>query len=134
MPFEPFHVEGLGELNRALREFGTGVRTELRKELAEAAEPVARTAERLAYSEISGMRRRKTVDWSKMRIGVAGGNAPFVYIAPRQRGRKRGRARRPNLVNLMLNRSMVPAARKQAPTVERAAGRAVTRAMRRAGF
>lgn len=134
MPAGPIQVEGLGELNGALRDISRSIKTELRKELRLAGQPVARTAERLAMENISGMSRYRTVNWSKMRVGAAGGNAAIVYIAPKQRGRKRGRQRRPNLVNLMLKKSMEPALRRQRPVVVRAVEQAVNRAIRRAGF
>lgn len=133
MPYKPFEVQGLGELNAALKGFAVDVRKELRKEVAVAAEPVARTAERLTFNEITGMKRQKTVNWSKMRVGATAG-ATFVYIAPKQRSRKRGgRARRPNLANLIKPR-MESAARKNIPVVVSGITKAMNNAIRKAGL
>lgn len=132
MPYKPFEVEGLGELNAALKGFALDVRKELRKEVAAVAEPVARTAERMVMNDISGMQRWRSVNWSKMRIGATAG-ATFVYVAPKQRGRKRGRGRRPNLANLMRPK-MESAANKNVPLVISGITKAMNTAVRKAGL
>jgi hypothetical protein len=63
--------------------------------LRAAAEPVRADAERLAVETIP----RIGVPWSRMRIGVT---TTSVYLAPRQRGAKLPKRRRPNLAALLL--------------------------------
>jgi hypothetical protein len=96
-------VEGLKELTRAFRLADTTLSKELRVALRQAAEPVRADAESLAVQEI----RKIGVPWSRMRVGVT---QTAVYVAPRQRGRSTPpQRRRPNLADLLLGRSMVPA-------------------------
>lgn len=96
------HVEGLRDLDRAFKAADVALNKDLRKTLTAAAEPVRSGAEALAISGIP----RMTVPWSRMRIGVT---AHSVYVAPRKRGSRVARSKRPNLASLLLGRSMLPA-------------------------
>lgn len=104
-------VENLDKINRSLARSGPLVAKAQRMGLREAAQPVRLDAERLARSEISGMRRsrKQPPPWSEQRIGQT---VHEIYIAPRQRGVKsrtdRSR-RRPNFAVLMLGKSYEPA-------------------------
>jgi hypothetical protein len=51
-----------------------------------------------------------------MRVGVT---QTSVYVAPRHRGTRDGRRRRPNLAGLLLQRSMLPALTRNQPRVVR---------------
>ncbi len=51
-----------------------------------------------------------------MRTGIT---QKLVYVAPRRRGLKQGRGKRPNLAPLMMGRAMEPALEKNRPEVER---------------
>lgn len=99
-------VRGLRELELLFAAAGRDSKKALKKALLEVAEPVRREAETLAVEQIRNM----TIPWSRMRIGVT---TKSVYIAPRKRGVKSHNPfdprRRPNLVGLMLERSMEPA-------------------------
>lgn len=105
---ETIVVEGLSGLQRAFRRAGRDISKDLRSTLQEAAEPVRVDAEALARSSIT----RIGVPWSEMRVGVT---SRSVYLAPKRRSRASRRnaaLRRPNLASLLLNRSMIPAVRK----------------------
>lgn len=98
-------VEGLRELNIALRKADRQTRLGIRGGLRQVAEPVQRGAEDLAMSEIPGMARSPR--WSRMRIGIT---RDLVYVAPRERGtRGKGPRHRPNLAPLLMDRAMQPA-------------------------
>lgn len=97
-------VTGLVDLNAALLLCSRDVRVGLRAELATIGAPVARSAEALSVSRIRNMSR--SVEWSAMRVGQT---PHTVYVAPRQRGRRFGNRKRPNLAPLMLSRAMIPA-------------------------
>lgn len=102
---ETLRVDGLGELQRALRLADRDVRLGVRTSLRRMAEPVRSDAERLATSEI----RRIGVPWSRMRVGIT---VHTVYVAPVERGRRsrqNQRIRRPNLAGLLMDRAMLPA-------------------------
>lgn len=86
-------VEGLSDLIRAFNAADKTLRQDLGDALQEAAAPVRETAQQLAVSEISGMRRQKTSQWHMMRVGLERGGR-IAYVAPLERGVKtRGRAR-----------------------------------------
>ncbi len=109
---QTLRVEGLRDLQRAFKAADVATHRELRAKLKEVAEPVRADAEQLAKSGIP----RIGLPWSQMRVGVT---TTSVYVAPRQRG-VRGRdqrLRRPNLANLLLGRSMLPALQKNEPRV-----------------
>jgi len=98
-------VEGLQDLSRAFKAADRMLQRDLRRTLAEAARPVADTAESLAVAEIPNI----GIPWSRMRVGVT---QKLVYVAPVERGVKsRGRAslRRRNLKDKMLDEAMYPA-------------------------
>lgn len=110
-------VEGLSELNRALRRADKDVRKGIRRELGSVAQPIAADAQALALSEIRGMQQSRS--WAGMRIGLT---SSLLYVAPRKRGVRgfgnRSR-RRPNLAGLLMGRAMQPALNRNANKVER---------------
>lgn len=112
---DAIRVEGLRELNRAFARADRVLNAELKDGLRDAADPVRADAEALAVSGIP----RIGLPWSRMRVGVT---QKLVYVAPKERGRKRGR-RRPNLAGLLTERAMVPALEQNTAEVERRVGR-----------
>lgn len=100
-------IEGLQELQRAFRLARTGISRDLRAGLESAAEPVRQDAERLTFSEISGM-RRGVIPWHSMRVGVT---QKMVYVAPMQRGDTslRSTRKRRNLPPLIIRKAYEPA-------------------------
>jgi hypothetical protein len=112
MPAErAVRVQGLRELSRAFAVADKTLSRELRDKLREAAEPVRSDAEALAVARIP----RIGVPWSRMRVGVT---RSAVYVAPRQRGARGSRRRRPNLADLLMERSMQPALDANVPRVK----------------
>lgn len=111
----PLAVRGLRELNTALARADRDVRLGIRKELRAVAEPVRSTAELLAPTAV---RKIETGDrWSLMRIGIT---RTSVYVAPRERGVKRGNpAGRPNLAPMLAGGALEPALDRNAARVER---------------
>jgi hypothetical protein len=114
------HVDGLADLNRALRRTDRDVRLGVRKELRGVAEPVRRTAEIRADGEI----RNVEGDWSRMRVGIT---TDSVYVAPRKRGVKKGSRKRKNLAPLLMARALQPALDQHAPEIEREFGQMLDR-------
>ena len=106
-------VDGLADLNRALRRTDKQIRAGVRKELRGVAEPVRKDAERLAASEIRNIGH----DWSRMRTGIT---TNLVYVVPRKRGVKRhdDPRKRKNLNPLLMDRAMQPALDKHAHEIE----------------
>jgi len=101
----PIVFSGFRELNLAYKFAERDVRLRWRANLRQVAEPVRQDAERLAVSSIRRM--PGSPKWARMRVGVT---QRVVYIAPRQKGTHgRGRLRRPNLADLLLDRAMEPA-------------------------
>lgn len=108
---ETLRVEGLGELSRAFALADKALKKEFRTALREVAEPVRVGAERLAVSGIPTI----GLPWSRMRVGVT---RHSVYVAPRQRGRRSTiLSRRPNLADLLLDRSLLPALKQNEAVV-----------------
>lgn len=129
MPFSAIEVEGLADLDRSFGKLGRLVRARFREGMRLAAQPVATLARDKALANISGMQRARTVDWSLMRVG--GSNV--VYVAPLQRGRasRRNPARkRPNLADLLIEKSLEPAAEQARPIIEARARQAVEQAIK----
>ena len=93
-------VQGLKELQRDLKKMRSDLGKELKAELRSVAEPVRQTAEQLAVANLPNIGPA----WSRMRIGIT---TSVVYVAPRTR-RKLG-SPRPNLAQLLMDRSMQPA-------------------------
>lgn len=122
-------VTGLDKIQRDLARSVPAVSEGLRVGLREAAEPVKRDAETLARTQIPGMRRAAVspAPWSEMRIGVT---QRAVYVAPRQRRRTNQSLRRPNLFDLIMNRSFEPALDRNMAAVEATVDRAITLALR----
>jgi hypothetical protein len=99
---ETLRVEGLRELQRAFKVADVSLHRELRSSLRQVAEPVRADAERLAVAAIPTV----GIQWSRMRVGVT---TTSVYVAPRQRGTRDQRKRRPKFAGLLLGRAMEPA-------------------------
>lgn len=87
-------VTGLRDLNRALKRTDRDMRLGIRAELRSVAEPVRVDAEQLTASSIRNIGNA----WSRMRVGIT---TDSVYVAPRERGLKRGERKRPNLAPLI---------------------------------
>lgn len=92
-------------MQRAFQLADRDLRTELRTSLRKVAEPVRTDAERLAVAGIPTV----GVPWSRMRTGVT---QTSVYVAPRERGTRDSRRRRPKFASVLLNRAMLPALRR----------------------
>jgi hypothetical protein len=101
-------VRGATALYRSFKAISDDLTSELVEGLEEAAEPVKTTATQLALTRIRNMPR--SPDWAEMRIGVSRREA-LVYMVPFSRGKGRGRGarKRPNLADLLSQRSMDPA-------------------------
>lgn len=122
-------IEGYAELDRALRELSVVVERDFIDDLKYASEPVRIRSEQLALSEISGMKRKKTVDWTQMRLGKT---ANTIYEAPAKR-RTVGKPR-PNLAKLLMMKSMRPGAEEKLPEVALEVDQIIDRALTRVGF
>jgi hypothetical protein len=118
---DPIVVLNLGEINRDLKALGPAIYKAAKIGMELGAEPIRLDAERLAQSEISGMKRakKKPPPWSIQRKGST---VHEVYIAPRERGLKSRTdqsRRRPNFVHVMFGKSYNPAFEKGRTTVFR---------------
>ena len=120
-------AEGLKDLELALRELEPKLLLKLKGALKQAAEPVSHTATQLAKGNIRNM----TEDWSKFRIGT---RVALVYLAPRQRGTKIDRYKRPNFGTLLMERAMEPALSANEGIVAARADAAIGEAVKAAGF
>lgn len=120
-------IEGLRELERALKEAEPLVYRELRRALDEAAEPVARQAHSLALQNIP----KVTEPWSEFRVGST---TQVVYVAPKQRGSKVGPRKRPKFATLLTRRALEPAVPFAEATLRVEAEQALNRAIREAGL
>jgi hypothetical protein len=108
-------VEGYRELQIALRDADRDLRLGVRKKMREAAEPVRSSAAALALAEIPRMAH--SPQWAAMRTGQT---SRVVYVAPRKRGVRDARARRPKLADLLMRRALLPALyRNEQETVRR---------------
>lgn len=115
MPASTVRVHGFRELDRAFGKADKTLRKELRDAYKDAAEPVARDAEKLALLEI----RNVGVEWSRMRIGAT---QRAVWVAPVARGvktRGRQRFRRPNLAPLLLEQMETALDHNEAQIIDR---------------
>lgn len=102
-------VEGLAGLNKALKRADKETRLGIREVERAVAVPVQLDAQRLAVTEISGLRRTNMKtggEWALMRIGVT---QKLVYVAPKKRGNKRGSQKRPKFAPILMNKAMAPA-------------------------
>lgn len=120
-------VEGLVEIQAAFKELDKRLAVELKKELLRAGEPVARSAKVFAKADIS----RMTEPWSNFRIGSLTG---IVYIAPKQRGTRDQRKRRPNFAGLLMTRAMEPALAANESLVAGQVEQALDRVIKGVGF
>ncbi len=115
----PVLVVNLDLINKNLKALGKAQMKAAKAGMLEGAEPIRADAERLAESDISGMKRakKKPPPWSLQRDGQT---VHEVYIAPRERGVKSKtdpRRRRPNFVTVMFDKSYDPAFEKGRPGV-----------------
>ena len=98
-------LKGQKELERSFKQMRKEVLKSIRTDVRKLATPVQRDAQQRALDEIPNIGQA----WSRLRLGVL---VSGVYLAPRERGR-RSRAiaelRRPNLVDLMMTRALIPA-------------------------
>ncbi len=120
-------VEGLTQLERALKEAQPAVYHELRKALEAAGEPVAARAHGLAVQNIPTV----TDPWSQFRVGST---TQVVYVAPKQRGSKGGPRKRPKFASLLIKRALEPAVPFAEVELQRQAEAALHRAVREAGL
>lgn len=105
-------MHGYTQLKVLAKAAGPEVQKDLDKRLRELAEPVRASAESLAVANIP----RIGLSWSRMRVGVT---RKATYVAPKQRGqRRRGPLSRPNLADLLEDRSMTPALRQHEAGLE----------------
>lgn len=118
----PVIVSGFAELERDLKASSPLLLKAMRTGLTIAVEPIKRDADRLALTEISGMKRaRKTARRSRGFIGPllpawsvqkTGQNTREVYMVPTEKGaraKQNSALRRPNFATLMLGKSYDPA-------------------------
>jgi hypothetical protein len=105
-------VEGLVELNRAFKVADKSLAKEYRAALRDVGEPVRADAERLAVERITTV----GIPWSRMRVGLT---QKVVYVAPKQRGSRGGRGRRPKFGTKLLERAMLPALNANIDEAER---------------
>lgn len=110
----PLVVKGMVEEQRALRHADRDVRAGIQAEYRKVAEPIRHDAETLPAVRI----RRIGTKWDKARTRVT---TRLVYVAPKQRGIRRGGhpSKRPNFATLMLSRAYEPALTRNAPFVRR---------------
>lgn len=115
-------VEGFEELQKAIARSGPQVKRAMNEGLRQGAEPARALAGLYARRDISGMKRAKASPppWSIMRVGVT---TKFVYVAPVERGVKTrdpfDPRRRPNLFDLIMEKSFEPASIAAEPIVAR---------------
>jgi hypothetical protein len=107
----PVIVAGFAELERDLKATSPRLLKAMRTGVRLAVDPIKRDADRLALSQISGMKRAKAKPppWSEQKIGE---NSKEVYMVPKEKGARAKRdsaSRRPNFAILMLGRSYDPA-------------------------
>jgi len=118
-------VQGLKELQRDLKKMRSDLGKELKAELRSVAEPVRQTAEQLAVANLPNIGPA----WSRMRIGIT---TSVVYVAPRTR-RKAG-SPRPNLAQLLMDKSMQPALDQHEAGIESALEVMLDRLGEKSGF
>lgn len=105
-------VDGLRELNRAFKVADKSLAKEYRAALRQVGEPVREGAERLVAERMPRVR----VPWSQMRVGIT---QKVVYVAPKARGTKAERRRRPKFGTKLLEQAMLPALNQNIDKAER---------------
>jgi hypothetical protein len=108
----------LTETYRAFGAISDDLQGELRDGLEQVGKPVAELAEQFALSRIRNMTEKS--GWAEMRVGVSKREA-LVYMVPESRGkggRGRQKRKRKNLAELLMDRSMAPAAEENQGNVE----------------
>jgi hypothetical protein len=118
----PVIISGFTELERDLKATSPALLKAMRTGVILAVEPIKRDADRLALTQISGMKRaRKSAGrragfigpllpaWSVQKTGE---NTKEVYMVPTEKGaraKENSALRRPNFATLMLGKSYDPA-------------------------
>jgi hypothetical protein len=120
-------VHGANELSRDFARCSAAFDPAIKKEIREAAQPVARDAEQLAAQRIRNLGDR----WGRMRVGVT---RSLVYVAPTTRATRVAGRGRPNLAGLLADRAMIPAVQANEAQVVERIGNVVDRTMRRHGL
>lgn len=120
-------IQGLTELERALKEAEPLVYAELRKGLEAAGQPIAERSHALALQNIP----KVTEPWSEFRVGST---TQVVYVAPKQRGSKVGPRKRPKFATLLIKRALEPAVPGAEIELQRQAEAALNRAIDKAGL
>ncbi len=110
MPSGAVHVKGLNGLLRACGQADKTLRSDMKEALQEAAAPVRSAAQAKAVAIGAGR------DWSAMRIGAY---TSVVYVAPVERGSRRGTRKRPKFATRLLEKAMQPALIQNRAIVER---------------
>ena len=127
MATEPLKVEGLAELQAALRGVPVEIAREFRRDMRAAVEPARQAVEARMGSEIPHMKPGSS--WINARVGVT---KSAVYIVPAQRGSHgRGKGGRPNFATLAMTRAYEPSQAEAMPELIKAAEAAIARAARR---
>lgn len=127
MARQTIRIHGLRQLNRAFRDLDKDLAKDVRRELIAAADPVQQTAHGYALERI----RNITEPWARFRIGAT---QTLVYVAPKERGRARGRQRRQNFATLLAERAMEPALADNQQQITARVWAVIERMVRRAGF
>lgn len=100
-------VRGLADLQRAFKIAEKELKVELRVELLRVAKPVRVAAEQLAVAKITNIDKNPGGPrWEQMRTGVT---QKLVYVAPKQRGQKKGPRKRPRFGTFLMEKAMAPA-------------------------
>ncbi len=102
-------VKGFTELQRALKNADKDTKDLVREAEKNVAKPVQLEAQRLAVTEISGLRRtnmKTGAEWALMRIGIT---QKLIYVAPQQRGKKKGSQKRRKFGPILMDKAMEPA-------------------------
>ena len=120
--FAELTVDNLGQLIKTFNHAPTDVKRAFKHELKTVALPIHDDTERLTSARIRNM--RLSPQWAKTRIGIT---QKSVYVAPRKRGTRQRRWQRPNLKQLILERSFDPALVKNAPRIAADFGRMLDR-------
>lgn len=117
-------VEGLSELQVALRAFPREVARQFNKDMAAAVEPARQAIE----SRMAGISHMVSGSpWIAARTGVSVG---AVYIVPRSRGSRGGKRARPNFAGLAMSEAYEPSQAEAVGGLVKAAEMAVEKAAR----
>lgn len=98
----PVHIKGLAELQRKFRQFDADVKKEIRKELREIAQPMARE-----------IRAREVRFGARTASGIAAGSRGANAVVRQRRGKTTGK--RPDFGRLQYRTAFVPAIKHADP-------------------